>query len=627
MILIAQINRKSKRNVARRVITRNRRLTNFSSSLAFQFSLVLSLLTLGIHLPSFFISRVSALGISSTLTKIFSTSLNGEVTGGTSRSTMVKDLPLDSLATTASSFASVHGILVERRQTDFVKEKERQVSYYECAPISLLPNAFPRSAFQRAVDVAPLFNQMVDKISENSVFLESTLAEVVHADPFTGRLWELYREIYTDKSDIPPNKNWAKQADRLGLFRSDYMLHTNNQIKQVELNTIASSFGALAARVAALHRHLTTSTSTNQAVTDFLLENKKAVLNNSDSIECEEDGVPENHALENLAYALHFAAAKYQERFLSDEGNKKPIILFVVQPGETNTVDQRLLEFQITQAHGWRIIRQSLTELGHNAKVNPENGALLLDLPANSATGNSVHEEVAVVYYRAGYAPKDYFGDMEWQARKTLECSRAAKSPCLGYHLAGTKKVQQALARPQVLNEMFGDSATPEQIEKLESVFAGLYSLGEDMVEDDRLALEQILIHHKESQYVLKPQREGGGYNFYGSQMVDRLQAQVTLSDEKDKISSINHDILGEFILMERLFPPEQRAVLLRGGQVEGSGMSISELGCFGTILCAPNGDILHNAYAGFLMRTKFSNVDEGGVAAGYATLSSPYLV
>ena len=32
---------------------------------------------------------------------------------------------------------------------------------------------------------------------------------------------------------------------------------------------------------------------------------------------------------------------------------------------------------------------------------------------------------------------------------------------------------------------------------------------------------------------------------------------------------------LAEYILMQRLFPPQQRAVLLRGGKVEGSGDSV----------------------------------------------------
>jgi hypothetical protein len=47
---------------------------------------------------------------------------------------------------------------------------------------------------------------------------------------------------------------------------------------------------------------------------------------------------------------------------------------------------------------------------------------------------------------------------------------------------------------------------------------------------------------------------------------------------------------------------------------------------CFGTILATEDSGIVHNDYGGFLLRTKFSGVDEGGVASGFATLSSPYL-
>lgn len=54
----------------------------------------------------------------------------------------------------------------------------------------------------------------------------------------------------------------------LGLFRSDYMVHKDvsdplakPEIKQVEFNTIASSFGGLAAKVSALHRFVNLSYS------------------------------------------------------------------------------------------------------------------------------------------------------------------------------------------------------------------------------------------------------------------------------------------------------------------------------------------------------------------------------
>lgn len=44
------------------------------------------------------------------------------------------------------------------------------------------------------------------------------------------------------------------QTHSLGLFRSDYMLDGDMKIKQVEFNTIASSFGGLAPVVSKLHK-------------------------------------------------------------------------------------------------------------------------------------------------------------------------------------------------------------------------------------------------------------------------------------------------------------------------------------------------------------------------------------
>jgi glutathione synthase len=49
-----------------------------------------------------------------------------------------------------------------------------------------------------------------------------------------------------------------RQNLALGLFRSDYMVHQDQgelQIKQVEFNTIASSFGGLSVQTSLLHKY------------------------------------------------------------------------------------------------------------------------------------------------------------------------------------------------------------------------------------------------------------------------------------------------------------------------------------------------------------------------------------
>lgn len=50
---------------------------------------------------------------------------------------------------------------------------------------------------------------------------------------------------------------------------------------------------------------------------------------------------------------------------------------------------------------------------------------------------------MAVVYFRAGYTPTDYPGEIEWAARVLVERCDAYKCPTVAYQLAGAKKIQQ----------------------------------------------------------------------------------------------------------------------------------------------------------------------------------------
>jgi len=528
----------------------------------------------------------------------------------------------DDLAVQANSYASANGIQVERRTTSTSKDDNASntdttsttTTYFEGAPMSLLPNAYPEQAFRQAREVAPAFNELVDRVSRDAEFLEETLGGGVSSmDPYTAKILQLYKEVYVASNEDAP----AKTADRLGIHRSDYMLHQDTssgsedyQLKQVELNTIASSFAGLSCKIANLHRYLTSRYDTETK--EFLKANVEKVSSSS----APPSGVPSNPALEELPLAMKVAYHRYVERFGTTDSDEKPVVLFVVQEGETNTVDQRLLEFALWETYGIPVVRRSLTRL--DSELSVEGGVLKLASEGGSSS------EIAVVYFRAGYAPTDYpegENGAEWKARLTLETSRATKCPCLGYHLAGTKKVQQELARPGVLERFFPAPEETDKVAAMRACFAGLYSMGDDATPEDLQATRDVL-DGGHAKYVLKPQREGGGYNFYGDELAKKLRENV--SRDGDTLELSNE--LAEYILMQRLFPPQQKAILMRGGKVQGKGESISEFGAFGTLVVDPDGGVVHNHYAGFLLRTKFSNVDEGGVASGFATLSSPYL-
>ena len=182
-------------------------------------------------------------------------------------------------------------------------------------------------------------------------------------------------------------------------------------------------------------------------------------------------------------------------------------ILFVVQPNERNVFDQRIIAQRLWTKHGVASIRATLREIDANAAVDQTTKRLTY------GASDGRRDAISVVYYRAGYAPTDYPGEEEWRARELLEKSSAVKSPSAAMHLAGCKKIQQALAQPGVLERFVDDVGECAEMRK---VFAGLYAMdGEEAMEAVKLGLEN------PGAYVLKPQREGGGNNLYGDELVD----------------------------------------------------------------------------------------------------------
>eukprot|EP00192_Tetraselmis_astigmatica_P003967 CAMPEP_0117674322 /NCGR_PEP_ID=MMETSP0804-20121206/14973_1 /TAXON_ID=1074897 /ORGANISM="Tetraselmis astigmatica, Strain CCMP880" /LENGTH=468 /DNA_ID=CAMNT_0005483177 /DNA_START=366 /DNA_END=1772 /DNA_ORIENTATION=- len=418
------------------------------------------------------------------------------------------------------------------------------------APLSLLPAPFPREEFQRARDVTSAFNLMIDAVSRDMAYLRSTLQAAAAEDEFTANLLSLSAEV-----------GEGGEQRVLAINRSDYMLDSpSGRLLQVELNTIASSFGCLSNLVGNMHKYITGRLS-----------------NGWDAGE-----LPENQALEKLPAALAAAAAEYGGG----------VVLMVVQPGERNSFDQQWLQTNLWENHRLRTIRRSLKEVAEQGRIG-EDGRLRI--------GKHL---IAVSYLRAGYSPSDYPSQAEWNGRKLLECSDAFKCPSVAYQLAGTKKVQQDLARPGVV-ERFAPS--DEDAARIRQHFAGLWSL-DDLEDPETAAIREDALANPHA-YVLKPQREGGGNNLYD----DELAAKIASGES-----------LRAYILMQRILPPINRSVLVRMGKWEEDN-SLQELGIYGTFLRV--GDkVLLNESAGHLVRTKMESSNEGGVAAGFAVLDSPYL-
>ncbi|CAN6373287.1 unnamed protein product [Urochloa humidicola] len=423
------------------------------------------------------------------------------------------------------------------------------------APFSLLPARFPASFWKQACELAPIFNELVDRVSLDGEFLQAALSRTKQVDEFMARLLEIHEKM------LAMNK---KEDIRLGLHRSDYMLDSEtNSLLQIELNTISSSFPGLGSLVSELHR--------------TLLKQYGKVLG------LDSKRIPRNWAATQFAEALGKAWAEYN--------NDSAVVLMIVQPEERNMYDQYWLVNHLKESYGVTTIRKTLAQVEAEGQMLTD-GTLMID-----------GQTVAVVYFRAGYAPTDYPSEAEWRARLLMEQSSAVKCPSISYHLVGTKKIQQELAKPNVL-ERFLDNK--EDIAKLRKSFAGLWSLDNDEIV--KTAIE------KPDLFVLKPQREGGGNNIYGHDLRDTL---IKLQKEKG-------ESLAAYILMQRIFPKASLTPLVRGGDCF-EDLTISELGIYGAYLWNKDKVVLNNQ-CGYLMRTKVSSSNEGGVAAGFAVLDSVLL-
>ncbi|CAN1843237.1 Glutathione synthetase, chloroplastic [Linum perenne] len=461
---------------------------------------------------------------------------------------LVKEMVYDALV-----WSSLHGLVVGDRSVQRSGTVPGVGMVH--APISLLPTAFPESQWKLACEVAPIFNELVDRVSLDGKFLQESLSRTKKVDGFTSRLLDIHSRM------LKINK---KEDIRMGLHRSDYMLDEKTKLLlQIEMNTISTSFPGLGSLVSELHRNL---------VRDY-----------GKHLGCDFNRVPTNATANKFSEALARAWLEYN--------NPRSVIMVIVQPEERNMYDQHWLSFNLKEIHNITMIRKTLAEIDTEGEIQPD-GTLLVGGQA-----------VSVVYFRAGYAPTDYPSESEWRARLLMERSSAVKCPSISYHLTGTKKIQQELAKPNVL-ERFLDNK--EDIAKLRQCFAGLWSL------DDSEIVNKAI--EKPHLFVMKPQREGGGNNIYGDEVRENLLRLQKSGKEEN----------AAYILMQRIFPVVSATFLVRDG-ICHKDHAISELGIYGAYL--RNKDkVIVNEKSGYLMRTKVSSSNEGGVAAGFAVLDSIYL-
>lgn len=162
-------------------------------------------------------------------------------------------------------------------------------------------------------------------------------------------------------------------------------------------------------------------------------------------------------------------------------------------------------------------------------------------------------------------------------------------------------------------------SATAEECSRLRSVFAQQFALEllDSSNEAQRAQVQSAIADAKSNpaRWVLKPQREGGGHNYFGRALCDKLDSM----DESER---------GQYILMQRIEPPSHPNVVIRRGEINVYDAMTVELGSYSAFLIdSRSSELSLNRSCGYLCRIKPAELNEGGVAMGFGALDSVTLV
>lgn len=401
----------------------------------------------------------------------------------------------------------------------------------ESAPVTIFPSPYPEELFYNVARFQKDFHLLFNRLSRDYDVLYEILKNVIASDEYICKLWDIYKLI-----DGQANS----QSVFLSLVRNDYMIclpieHQSSSeslarlvmkpgvsLKQIEYNLMASSFAGLA-----------------QNVSDFHKLNLRLVGVDSTEIL---DKIPTNHPADGFAKGMICAWKLYNK--------EKAAILFIVNARERNIFDQRILEQCIYQQNSSILVmRKTFEECFTDGKIESDNSFWINDY------------EIAVVYFRHGYAPEHFYNEQIWQSKLMLEKSKAIKCPSIQQMLVNTKLVQQALCNYTFLRQYLSDLIAQELIE----TFANQYLLTD--LEKVEAALQF------PDRFVLKPQREGGGNNFFDNDLFEKLNE---IKDTEEKY---------QYVLMERIYPASCKNYILKPDGEITEETIVSELGIYGVFL------------------------------------------
>lgn len=435
-------------------------------------------------------------------------------------------------------------------------------------PFTLLPICLRRSEFDHALRLGAVLNKLTMAMASDHDFLRHSLRDTAAADKdFTGRLVALL-----DQSPSSPHRI-DFSINRYDFFinaSADPNASSNSRgLRLVELNCIAAGGLSACRLLSKLHYDIHTHPASRAAGLDMDL---------SSLVQTDSDG----GAADSIAHAHRCFEDKYAV-------SNTHVIMIVIPPYQLRC-EHTMVRWRAWEDHGIDIIRMTLADIVKYGTVSEDGHLQVIGFAGIDSF------IVSVAYFRTGYMPEDYPTEKEWKGRRLLERSTAACCPSVAMHLVGLKKIQQVIGEDGVLEKFLNE----DEAELVRTTLVQQWDASNE--EAVSRALED------PDEYVLKPQREGGGNNLYREDM-------------KEMLYSLSCEQRGAYTLMQRIHAGVMPNVLVRDGMWKAMDMH-SEMEIF-TSLVAVDGKVVRNESIGCSVKSKQVDVDEGGVDSGAGALSS----
>uniref|UniRef100_A0A0A9ZD61 Glutathione synthetase, chloroplastic n=1 Tax=Lygus hesperus TaxID=30085 RepID=A0A0A9ZD61_LYGHE len=293
-----------------------------------------------------------------------------------------------------------------------------------------------------------------------------------------------------------------------------------------------------------------------------------------------------------VTQTLYNTICVFERRYKAILCNKKPQMLMVVRRCEGNSIELTKLKEMMQNQYSVHVFTVSLDTFARVSYIDASTNLLYI-----SGT------PIAVVYYRCAYTPVDFAGDAERRAYCEIEKSLAIKCPSIDFHLAGLKRVQQELSDAKVL----GTYVSEDEAKQLRGIFVDMYNFTQPL---PPWVVEEV--GTRPTDFVIKPQREGGGNNIWGTGVSKLVTELVGGTEDASK-----------YILM-RIIPTTANTYSRVLDNRVCVDVCIHELGIFSAMLYDTHLERFYeNTVLGYLLRTKPQDHNEGGVMTGDSVISA----